>query len=772
MMTMRNFLRRTGTAIRKRKIPVLFLICIAAAYYFSLPGDLFKDIPCSTVVMDRNGELLGARISDDGQWRFPPCDTVPEKFAIAVTEFEDRYFRYHPGVNPAAIARAAVQNIRNGKVVSGGSTLTMQVIRLYRKGERNIWNKLVECLLATRLELKYSKDEILALYASYAPFGGNVVGIEAASWRYFGRSAEELSWAEAATLAVLPNSPSIIHPGKNREQLKAKRDRLLRRLMESGKIDSTDCSLAISEPIPDKPLPLPEYAYHLTEHISGGSGHGQENVTGIDIGMQTRTSMILERWNNTLKEKGINDLSAVVIDIHDGSILAYCGNARPDEDRPGAKVDILRSPRSTGSILKPLLYCALLQEGGILPKTLLPDIPVNINGFSPQNFDLKFYGAVPADEALSRSLNVPAVHMLRKYGVPKFQDLLVRSGMSTLTREPSHYGLSIILGGAEGRLLEVTSAYAMLAKVAEDEKITDEGDCFVKDFPLTDRTAVYYTLEALKEVNRPDEMDWRMVSSIRKVAWKTGTSFGFRDGWAVGVTPDYAVGVWAGNAQGQGVPGLMGANTAGPVMFDIFNILPQTGWFQEPYKDYIEAEVCRQSGHLKGMYCTDTDTLMLPVNALRSEPCPYHRQVNLEQDGRYRVPYGTAGSIQENMFILPPAMEWFYRQHHPEYRPMPPYRKGSITNDGYVPMEFIYPEPGSVIYVPRQLDGSRKGVIFNLAHSMSESTVYWHIDNEYVGNTRYIHQLTVVPPEGKHTLTAVDSDGNSLSVAIECRYTK
>lgn len=772
MMTMRNFLRRTGTAIRKRKIPVLFLICIAAAYYFSLPGDLFKDIPCSTVVMDRNGELLGARISDDGQWRFPPCDTVPEKFAIAVTEFEDRYFRYHPGVNPAAIARAAVQNIRNGKVVSGGSTLTMQVIRLYRKGERNIWNKLVECLLATRLELKYSKDEILALYASYAPFGGNVVGIEAASWRYFGRSAEELSWAEAATLAVLPNSPSIIHPGKNREQLKAKRDRLLRRLMESGKIDSTDCSLAISEPIPDKPLPLPEYAYHLTEHISGGSGHGQENVTGIDIGMQTRTSMILERWNNTLKEKGINDLAAVVIDIHDGSILAYCGNARPDEDRPGAKVDILRSPRSTGSILKPLLYCALLQEGGILPKTLLPDIPVNINGFSPQNFDLKFYGAVPADEALSRSLNVPAVHMLRKYGVPKFQDLLVRSGMSTLTREPSHYGLSIILGGAEGRLLEVTSAYAMLAKVAEDGKITDEGDCFVKDFPLTDRTAVYYTLEALKEVNRPDEMDWRMVSSIRKVAWKTGTSFGFRDGWAVGVTPDYAVGVWAGNAQGQGVPGLMGANTAGPVMFDIFNILPQTGWFQEPYKDYIEAEVCRQSGHLKGMYCTDTDTLMLPVNALRSEPCPYHRQVNLEQDGRYRVPYGTAGSIQENMFILPPAMEWFYRQHHPEYRPMPPYRKGSITNDGYVPMEFIYPEPGSVIYVPRQLDGSRKGVIFNLAHSMSESTVYWHIDNEYVGSTRYIHQLTVVPPEGKHTLTAVDSDGNSLSVAIECRYTK
>ncbi len=772
-MKILKFLSLACISARKRKILLLFLAgIIAISYYFSLPRELFRDTPYSTVVRDRNGRLLGARISDDGQWRFPPCDTVPEKFAAALTEFEDRYFRYHPGVNPVSIARAAVQNVRSGRIVSGGSTLSMQVIRLHRDGKRNIWNKFIECLLATRLELRHTKDEILALYASHAPFGGNVVGIEAASWRYFGRSPVDLSWAEAATLAVLPNSPSIIHPGKNRELLKAKRDRLLHRLMESGKIDSTDCSLAVSEPIPDNPLPLPEYAYHLTEHINSGKEHGHETFTGINRDIQSRTSMILERWNKTLKDKGINDLAAVIIDTHSGRILSYCGNACHDEDRIGAKVDILRSPRSTGSILKPLLYCALLQEGGILPETLLPDIPVNINGFSPQNFDLKFYGAVPADEALSRSLNVPAVHMLRRYGVPKFHDLLIRSGMSTLTKEPSHYGLSIILGGAEGRLLEVTAIYAMLAKIAEDGEITDEGDCFTKDFPLKDKVAIYYTLEALKEVNRPDEMDWRMVSSIRKVAWKTGTSFGFRDGWAVGVTPDYAVGVWAGNAQGQGVPGLVGAKTAGPVMFDIFNILPQTGWFPEPYKDYTEAEVCRQSGHLKGMYCTDTDTLMLPPNAVRSEPCPYHRQVNLDPEGKYRVPYGTAGSIRENMFTLPPAMEWFYRQHHPEYRPLPPYMSGSITNDGYVPMEFIYPESGSVIYIPRQLDGNRKGVIFNLAHSIPESTVYWHIDDRYIGSTRYIHQLTVVPPEGKHTLTAVDSDGNSLSAAIECRYLK
>ena len=391
-MKILKFLSLACISARKRKILLLFLAgIIAISYYFSLPRELFRDTPYSTVVRDRNGRLLGARISDDGQWRFPPCDTVPEKFAAALTEFEDRYFRYHPGVNPVSIARAVVQNVRSGRIVSGGSTLSMQVIRLHRDGKRNIWNKFIECLLATRLELRYSKDEILALYASHAPFGGNVVGIEAASWRYFGRSPVDLSWAEAATLAVLPNSPSIIHPGKNRELLKAKRDRLLHRLMESGKIDSTDCSLAVSEPIPDNPLPLPEYAYHLTEHINSGKEHGHETFTGINRDIQSRTSMILERWNKTLKDKGINDLAAVIIDTHSGRILSYCGNACHDEDRIGAKVDILRSPRSTGSILKPLLYCALLQEGGILPETLLPDIPVNINGFSPQNFDLKFF---------------------------------------------------------------------------------------------------------------------------------------------------------------------------------------------------------------------------------------------------------------------------------------------------------------------------------------------------------------------------------------------
>lgn len=731
------------------------IAALLVVYLFCLPKDIFKGTSYSTVVTDRNGELLGARIADDGQWRFPPSDTVPRKFQTALIEFEDRWFVFHHGVNPVAIARAAVGNLKAGKVTSGGSTITMQVIRMSRGKDRTLRQKLVEAILATRLELRCNKKEIIALYASHAPFGGNVVGLEAASWRYFGRPPEELTWGEAATLAVLPNAPAEIHPGKNRDKLLEKRNRLLHTLCKHGHIDSLDLALACDEPLPSEPMALPQEAHHLTEYY-WKTAPGKRTRTTIDINLQRRVQAIADQWNNELAQTGISDLAAVVEDVRTGETLAYVGNANPSRKRPGSEVDIIRSPRSTGSILKPILYCSLLQEGEILPNTLLPDVPINLNGFSPQNFNRQFNGAVPASEALARSLNVPSVHMLRRFGVPKFLDILRKCGMTTLRKSASHYGLSLILGGAEGTLGDVTSMYSKLSASYQspDTSHTSKGDR-LHGFPLTDKCALWWTFDALKEVNRPDEMDWRLVSSVRKVAWKTGTSYGFRDAWAVGVTPDYAVGVWAGNAQGQGVPGLIGARAAGPVMFDIFNLLPandddreysRNGWFKEPvYGDYITAEVCHESGYLRSGDCEHIDTLMLPRKAIKSEPCPYHKVI----DG-------------QRVFVLPPSMEWYYRQHHPEYSPLPAKNQdGSDT-----PMEFIYPEGGAVIYIPRQLDGSIQGITFNLAHRDPSATVYWHLDNEYVGQTQMIHQMNLTPPVGRHTVTVVDESGNTISVGF------
>ena len=716
---------------RRRKIILYAAAVLAVAYMLCLPRNLFKGTVYSTVVEDRNGELLGAHIASDGQWRFPPSDTIPERYKTALIQFEDRYFRYHPGVNPVSIIRALAGNIKAGHVTSGGSTITMQVIRMSRGKERNLWQKLVEAVLATRLELRCSKNRILAMYAAHAPFGGNVVGLEAASWRYFGRPSSQLSWAEAATLAILPNSPSGVHPGKNRDKLLEKRNRLLHNLLDAGKIDSETYELAVGEPLVMQPHPLPRLAPHLTDNYYLTDG-GKTIRTSIDAGLQRQVCAVADRWSRDFAKTGVGDLAAVVVDVHTGEVLAYCGNADPDRERPGRLVDIASAPRSTGSILKPMLYCALLQEGQMLPGTLLPDIPININGFSPQNFDRQFSGAVHAGEALARSLNVPAVHMLREYGVPKFLDLLRASGMTTLDRSAADYGLSLILGGAEGRLIDITRMYAGLSRSYQTKDST---------FVLNDKAAIWHTLDALKEVNRPDEIDWHLIRLVRRVAWKTGTSYGFRDGWAVGMTPDYAVGVWAGNAQGEGVPGLTGARTAGPVMFDIFNLLPVGDWFEEPLpSDYIRAEICPQSGHLRSLNCPQADTLHLPKRALRSSPCPYH------------TPDGS--------FVLPPGMEWYYRQNHPEYRPL----KAKVTSEKI--MEFIYPHPGTIIKIPRQLDGSVRGVVFNLAHRDPSVKVWWHLDTSYMGETQYIHQLTLTPAAGRHTITVVDSAGNRESTTF------
>lgn len=748
---LRERLSWTDNALTLVLVSAVFLLQVVAA-----PRALIKDVKYSTVLLDAKGELLGARIAADGQWRFPPSGKVPEKYAIALTEFEDRCFWAHPGVNPAAMVRAAFQNLRAGHIVSGGSTITMQLIRLSDPGPRTIGRKCTETLKAVQLERFATKEQILSLYAANAPFGGNVVGIDAASWRYFGHDADELSWAEAALLAVLPNAPSQLHVSRNREKLLAKRNNLLFRLFEQGKLDGTDFELACSEALPDEPLPLPQYAPHLLERYCKGDEGGMV-YTDIDLSLQRRVLALTDRWNRQLAQNGINDLAAIVVDVHNCKILAYVGNANAADARAGAQVDIVRAPRSSGSILKPFLYCAMLQDGALLPHSLLPDLPVNINGFSPQNFDRQFDGAVPASEALARSLNVPAVQMLRSYGVPRFHELLRAAGLSTLTRSPSVYGLSLILGGAEVTLEDVTRAYAALAARYQDCSWVPDT------FPFNDACALWWTFDALKEVNRPDQMDWRMISSVPRIAWKTGTSFGFRDAWAVGVTRDYAVGVWAGNAQGQGSPGLVGARTAGPVLFDLFNLLPASDWFADP-EDFIEAELCPESGMLASVDCPERELFRLPANALRSEACPYHRKVTLSSDGKWRTDPADPDGVIATMFLLPPSMEWYYRSRHSAYRPLPPLKPGSKLGDGYLPMEFIYPEPGSRISIPRQLDGSLQGIVFNLAHSDPDTELFWHLDDGYVGSTRFLHQMRLLPDPGDHTVTVVDADGNSLSI--------
>ena len=737
----------------KQKVKYSLVIVAGAIlllWLFCLPGDLFSGVPYSTVVTDRKGELLGARVADDGQWRFPPSDTLPDKFVKALIEFEDRSFYYHPGVNVQSLARAAVQNFRNGRVVSGGSTITMQVIRLSRRESRTIWQKIIEIFMATRLELTYSKDEILRLYASHAPFGGNVVGIDAARWRYQGNCAD-ISWAEAATFAVLQNAPSLIHLDRNRDALLAKRNRLLTRLHDKGEIGDEEYSLSIEEPLIGTPYPMPQYAPHYVEWCNKNH-HGESTVTGIDIALQRRVEDLTDMWSEELHLSGIRDLSAVIIDVKRGEVLAYCGNSGMSHEREGMWVDIARSPRSSGSILKPLLYAAALQDGTILPKALLPDAPMDFGGFAPRNFDGSYTGAVAADEALSLSLNIPSVQLLKDYGVMRFAERLKQMGFTSLKRRADKYGLSLILGGAEVTLVDAVSCYAKMVACYTDTLA-------YKDFPLRDKVALYNAFVAMQNVNRPDQMDWRRVQSARKIAWKTGTSYGSRDAWAIGVTPEYAVGVWVGNADGSGAPSITGASTAGPIMFDLFNALPNTTWFDSPKQtDGVTMQVCKHSGYLAGMNCAECESMLLPGSSAKAPVCPYCKEVPVKQNSDN----GLVKEFQKR-FVLPPVMEQYYKINHHDYVPI---AVGESLGNSERIMSIMYPQEGSVIMLPKQMDGSRGALVCKVAHTDNSTEIFWHLDANYLGSTTSIHEMKMTPSPGYHKITIVDSWGNQQSVSI------
>lgn len=806
----------------KRKVTIGVLIILLLWFWICVPHKLFNTPTCF-VIEDAKGNLLGATIATDGQWRFPYDEDVPDKFIKCITTFEDKRFYYHPGIDPVATGRAFWQNIRGRKVVSGGSTLTMQIIRLSRGEKRNILQKLIEGILAFRLECSYSKKEILALYASNAPFGSNVVGLDAAAWRYFARSANKLSWGEMASLAVLPNAPALVHPGRNRNILLRKRNSLINKLIANKTIDASTGELAKIEPLPGNPLPLPQLAPHLLDRFKKDyaalSAHNKQVSTRITStlqkDLQQSVTEIINRYHNSFKANSINNAAAMVMEVETGNVIAYVGNVyEPSNTELESHVDVLASPRSPGSTLKPVLFTAMQSDGLVLPRQLIPDIPTQISGYTPQNFNLDYDGAVPANRALSRSLNIPAVKMLQMYKYQRFYYVLRQCGFTTIKKPADFYGLSLILGGCEVIPWELAGVYSSMARVYNHQRI-NKGKFEKKDWhmpvyakaptlkgedrnneavnqityqtvnssnqlfklstsqlinPFFDFTSLWHTFNAMQEVMRPGEEGlWNVFNSAQRIAWKTGTSFGFRDGWAIGLTPKYCVVVWVGNTDGEGRPELTGINTAAPVMFDIFRLLPASSWFDPPAYDFTYLPVCHESGFKAGPDCNDADTLMVSAKGKNAPLCPYHHIIHLDKTGIYQV-YENCESpsmmVNKSWFVLPPAMEYYYKARHNDYKPLPPI----LTNcniETSRQMEIIYPEINAVIYVPVEVSGEKGKTIFTAAHRQAQTHLFWHLDNNYAGSTFQFHQMAFNPSPGKHTLTIVDEQGETISRSFE-----
>jgi penicillin-binding protein 1C len=429
----------------------------------------------------------------------------------------------------------------------------------------------------------------------------------------------------------------------------------------------------------------------------------------------------------------------------------------------------------------------MLDEGEILTNTLVADIPTQISGYAPQNFNFTYDGAVPAQRALSRSLNIPAVLMLQEHGVYKFYETLQQYKLKNINKHPDHYGLSLILGGAESNLWDLCRTYANLTSTLNYYNQTHEYRTkefaelnIVKGFQqdyghnsieknIVGAGSIYLTYNAMKEVNRPQgDEAWKFYDSALQLAWKTGTSFGNRDAWAIGTNSRYVVGVWVGNASGEGRPQLTGIESAAPILFDVFNTLPKTGWFQTPLNDLEYAEVCTQSGHLAQDDCPKTKQL-ITRNGKKTSVCPYHKLVHLDYSEQYQVNSSCESVdniISKKWFVLPPVMEWYYKSLHIDYKPLPPFRPDCIAAPQHS-MDFIYPKTNSKIYLTKNFSSTIQPVIFKVACSNKESKLYWYVDNVYKGITQTFHEMALEASTGTHTIVVVDALGNEIRRKVE-----
>lgn len=765
----------------KRKWLIGLLLLAMVSWWFSLPNVLFSD-PVSCVVNDQHGTLLGARIADDGQWRFPAAKQVPEKFEQAVLHFEDEYFYWHQGFNPVAIAKAFYSNLTTASK-RGGSTLTQQVIRLSRKNkQRTYFEKCIELLLATRLEVKFSKEKILQYYATYAPFGGNVVGLEAASWRYYGVPSQQLTWGQSAALAVLPNAPAIIYPGKNDNQFRYKRNALLEKLYLKGVIDEETYQLSLLERLPGKPLALPNEAYHFTDFVCQ-QNQKEIMTSSVQYPLQKKANQISSKHQLDLQKNNIYNLSVIIVENKTQKVLAYVGNTS-NAQSPFRHVDMAQAKRSTGSTLKPFLYAAAIEKQQILPGSLLKDVPVSYNGYRPKNFNEKFNGLVPAHQALSRSLNVPFVNVLQEYGLASFYEDLQDLGLHQIDKGADHYGLPLILGGAEVSLWNLTQAFVNF-KAVYSTYVNSSSQYRTKDIQALNynytqeqekqvlknqpsywhASSVYFALKAMTQLERPEDINFdAILGDSQQIAWKTGTSYGFKDAWSIGMSENYTVGVWAGNADAEGRPNLTGIKAAAPLMFDIFKELPKSkDWLYPPYDDVQQVDICAFSGLPRSKACTESHLQWISSHSTAQKQCTYHTEISVDETERFEVKtncYPVSKMKKKSVVKLSP-IEKYFTQSTGFTIPPPLHPNCKNYTEAQKLMEFIFPRKNERILLPKSFDETHEEVVLQLAHSKT-AKVHWYIDKRYHTTTAELHETSIYLKPGNYQISVVDENGNLL----------
>ncbi len=714
-------------------------------------------------IYDRHDELIQVIISDDDYFRLSvDTDELPQLFIDTLLLHEDQYFYQHPGVNPLAILRAMTANLNSGRVVSGASTITMQLARMMERRPRTLWAKLIEMFRAFQLEMHYSKREILQNYLSIAPYGGNLEGVNAATYAYFGKPAKQLTPAQIALLVAIPKSPNQYRPDRHPQNAKQRRDGLLARMFTAGLIDKQIYTRSIAEPIAKQRLSFPTRVPHLAWYLRSKYPQKTEFHTTLDLNIQIRAENIMQQYVSGLHERGIHNAAVVVLDTQTRELRALVGSANYfDTENEGANNGAI-ALRSPGSTLKPFLYGLAMEAGLIAEKTMLEDIPLSVAGYSPRNYSKTFRGQVSVREALTDSLNVVAVRLSKRLGIEQLHELLQKGGISSLDQPAEYYGLPLVLGGVEVSLLELTNLYAALANYGEYLPYQMERDQAVSESALAilSPEASWLVTDILTDVERPDFPSiWQYSSSLPTVAWKTGTSYGNQDAWSVGFHPEYTVGVWVGNFDGSPATKLSGSSAAAPLFFDLMQAIVQrpTRWFAKPEGIQLR-QVCDLCGLPGNAYCpnlTMEQYIPAALGPATLATCQVRQKVNTA-DG------------EKIIDVWPSELAAFFHRHGLPVTDVPGYDIKRMAGERYFPPVIQSPVAGAS-YIRRsdRLSDEEQQIKLQVAITNRVKRVQWFLGDKLIVDTDKPYQpIFISPPAGDYTVTVIDDVGGRDSVAL------
>ncbi len=729
----------------------------------------------SSIVTDRNNVVIHAFLSNEDKWRmYSELKEISPSLKKAIIFKEDKYFYYHPGINLISIIRALKNNLIQQKRTSGASTIDMQVVRLLEPKKRTYQNKIIEMFRALQLEVNYSKDEILQLYLNLVPYGGNIEGIKAASLLYFGKSPNHLSPAEIASLAIIPNRPNSLKPGTNNQKLINERNKWLKRLRPSKIWSNEIIDDAIEESLSMYRREAPKYAPHFSYRIKNKFPDKSIIHSTLSLETQRKTEKLLSDYARKLYLVNTKNAAVFIIDNKTHSIVSYIGSSDFNNIETSGQVDGVRAIRSPGSTLKPLLYGLAFDKGIITPKTIIEDLPVNYNGYEPENYNNKFNGQVSVEFALINSLNVPAVNLLNEISTDKIINKLEDCGFYQIKKDKDKLGLSLILGGCGVNLEQLCNLFSCFANsgmyIPAHYIISDTLTISKK---ILSKPSAFMLSDILSKLTRPNmQFQWQNSNSLPPIAWKTGTSYGRRDAWSIGYNNDYIVGVWAGNFDGTSIPLLSGARIATPLMFKIFNSIDknsESAWNIAP--DSIDFRlVCSKSGRVPSSFCKNQVIDYYIPELSNTIRCEHMKYIFIAADSSISYCSSCLPATNYIKVLYPnysPQMINYLETNHIKYKTIPPHNPNCEKIFIKNAPQIISPIDQAVYYLDK--DESMQMKLSCYAND-DVNKIYWYINDVFYKSAGAGKGIFVQPPKGKVKISCSDDKGRNSDIVISVRY--